>query len=1073
MRPVRPRWRIYLLRAGSVLLCLLALLWLLRSLERPGQTVRETVHYPEGETARQRGDFESAIAAYRRSIEIAPRDPRPYYGLVESHFRQGNLDAVEPILRSMLTADPRNACVHYGLGCLAVRRQDLETARAEARSAMELDPGLGQASLLMGSVHYYAGRPREAVTAWRQARRVFRRAHDLEYEAWALNRIAVVQRELGRFREALAGFDEALAIQTARGDRKAQQLILGNLGLTRSDLGDLTGAMLAFRRTLALARETGDAEGECWNLTNLAHAWNQVGEPRRAIECADSAIALARVVANPADQVSGLLCRASACFNLGDPLAALSASKEAVALAEPLVDARERTGALLSLARAHLLLGQIFRARELFTLADSLFREIGAEAGSWEASIGLCEVLCQEGDTTRAIVLGEKALKEMAKAEYAEGEEALAAALAAWVEARGEHAQALDLSSRAVEISRKNGRRNREALALARRSGILLALGRDRDARLDARSARTIARELRNPEVLWPCEMAEADAWRASDPRRAALHFGAMLDALEAVERNLRLEEFRAASLEKRFGLYYKAADLYVQMGRPEQAFVTCERARARSFRDLLAMSPAPVPLRIPPSLAARHRALEEKIHTLQATRAQLAARPDGLPRRFRTVDRDLGRANEEWEEVRAEVLLQDPRYAMLAPGAQKPDFRRIARTIGREDALIEYALGPQSSLCFVVRDGQVWARRLEADAGFLSGEIDSLLAAFESPLSLGTLEFDLDLAARLRRQILDPILPLVDGARKLFIVPDGPLHRLPFELLAFAPGAQRPDGVLYGEFRNAQFLDGRFAIEYLPAAALLGSPPRAREMPPGDLLAMGDPQAEESPRGNPAVPPASPGLVRTGAAPPSRLPHAADEVQAIMLHFPGAVAWTGREATEERFKSLAPDYRYLHLSAHGSLDEAVPLYSGLSLAAKPGGSEDGFLHAYEVLALPLRCDLVTLSGCQTGRGRVYAGEGLLGLTRCFLHAGAGRALVSLWAVNDASTAILMDRFYANLAAGRDAAEALSEARSTLRGMVFRDASGKSVSYAHPFFWAPFVLISAGAPAENLLSAGP
>jgi CHAT domain-containing protein/Tfp pilus assembly protein PilF len=1049
------------------------LLWFLRPQERHRQTIREAVHYTEGEAARQRGDFDAAIAAYRRSIQVAPGDPRPYYGLVEAHFRQGNLDAVEPILRSLQAADPRNACVRYGLGCLAVRRQDLETARAEARSAMELDPGLGQASLLLGTVHYYAGRPREAVAAWRQARRVFRRARDPEYEAWALNRIAVVQRELGRFREALAGFEEALAIQTARGDRHAQQLILGNLGLTRSDLGDLAGAMLAFRRTLALAREAGDAEGECWNLTNLAHAWNQVGEHHRAIECADSAIALARLMENPADQVSGLLCRASACFNLGDPLAALSASKQAVSLAEPLVDSRDRTGALLSLARAHLLLGQLVRARELFTLADSLFRKLDAKAGSWEASIGLCEVLCQEGDTARAIALAEKSLEEVAKAEYAEGEEALAFTLSDWVRARGDGAKALNLSSRAVDISRRNGRRDREALGLARRSGILLALGKDHDARSDARAARTIARELRNPEVTWPCERAEADAWRASDPRRAVLHYEAMLDAFEAVERNLRLDEFRAASLEKRFWLYYEVADLYVELGRPEQAFVTCERARARSFRDLLAMSPAPVPLRVPESLATRNRAMEEAIHTLRATRARLAAAPDGLPRRFRTVDRELARANEEWEEVRAEVLLRDPRYAMIALGAPKPDVQRIAQALGPQDALIEYALGSGSSLCFVVRDGRVSARRLEAGAGLLSSEIDSLLAAFESPLSLGTLEFDLALAARLRRQILDPVLPLVDGARRLFIVPDGPLHRLPFEVLVLERGAQAPGGVLYGEFTGTRFLDGRFAIEYLPAAGLLGTPPRAREAPPGNLLAMGDPRAEERPGGNSGDSSANPTALEAGETLPGPLPHAADEVQAITSHFPGAAVWTGREASEERFKSLAPEFRYLHLSAHGSVDEAVPLYSGLSLAAAPHGPEDGFLHAYEILALPLRCDLVILSGCQTGRGRIYAGEGLLGLTRCFLHAGAGRALVSLWAVNDASTALLMERFYANLAAGRGAAEAISEARSALRGMVSQDPSGRAVSYAHPFFWAPFVLIGAGTPAESPPSAGP
>jgi CHAT domain-containing protein len=179
-------------------------------------------------------------------------------------------------------------------------------------------------------------------------------------------------------------------------------------------------------------------------------------------------------------------------------------------------------------------------------------------------------------------------------------------------------------------------------------------------------------------------------------------------------------------------------------------------------------------------------------------------------------------------------------------------------------------------------------------------------------------------------------------------------------------------------------------------------------------------------------------------------------------MSFPGAVVRLGRDASEDEFKSRAPRFRFLHLAAHGVADEIVPLYSGIFLAADPGGHEDGFLHAYEVLEIPLRCDLVTLSACRTGRGRLYAGEGLLGLTRSFLYAGAREAVVSLWNVNDASTAILMEKFYAGLARGLPAVEALQEAKSALRGLQARDAKGRAISYAHPFFWAPFILVGSG-----------
>jgi CHAT domain-containing protein/tetratricopeptide (TPR) repeat protein len=1065
------RWHVLVLCA-SVALPTLVLIRVVRDGDRSRGIVRETVHFPAAEAAREGGDFDAAIAAYTRSIAAEPHDPRSYFGLVDSHSRRGDLDAAEAALRALLAADPGNACVRYGLGGLAVKRQDLEGALAEARAAIDLDPDLGHAWLLLGTVHYYSGRASDAIAAWRRARRVFHRAGDREYEAWALNRTALVRRELGLFREALVEFDDALAIQSARGDRRAQQLTLGNAGLTRADLGDLAGATASFHRALALAREVSDREGECWNLTNLAHVLNQAGEHHRAIECADSAVGLARDLREPMDEISGLLCRAAASTNLGDPLAALAASKRAALLADSLVDPRHRTGALLAMARAYLALGRLPRARDCFARCDSTFRRIGVEASAWEAQIGLCETAFRGGDTTQAIGFAERTLEASVRAGYAEFEESLTRMLSDWSLARGDIDPALALATRAVELSRRDGRRNREALALARRAEILLARGEVDRARADARAARGIAVAIRNPEVLWECEMAEGDARRDSDPEAALLHYEAAMAAVEAIHRTLGLEEYRAAYLERTAGLYYKAADLLVSLRRDDEALGACERSRARAFRDLLAASPARIAPSVPESLAARNRALEGSIRTLEATRGRLAAATGTDAHRLREVDRELAFAKQEWDDVRAEIQLLDPRYGALAGRASRPDVRAIVGAVGRGQALVEYALGPHGSLCFVVTNGEVRAVRLPVSCRRLSGEIDSLLQPLMAPLSLGTLHFDLALAERLREQIFDPVAPLVRDAARLIVVPDGPLHFLPFEALVVDRGGTASDGPLYGAFARTRFLDERFAIEYLPSSSLLVWPSRPESPgPPGSLLAIGGPDGAEMVSGDgegtmnvgasaPAGAPSTP-----AGAPParSRLLRSEEEVQAIASRFPDASVWVGANASEATFKALAPRFRLLHLSAHGVLDEAVPLYSGLRLAVDPGGREDGFVHAYEILELPLQCELVALSACESGRGRLYAAEGLVGLTRSFLYAGAQRALVSLWSVNDTSTAILMDRFYANLASGLDACAALRDAKRALRERVAGAPDGDRVSYAHPFFWAPFILIGTGS----------
>jgi CHAT domain-containing protein len=160
-----------------------------------------------------------------------------------------------------------------------------------------------------------------------------------------------------------------------------------------------------------------------------------------------------------------------------------------------------------------------------------------------------------------------------------------------------------------------------------------------------------------------------------------------------------------------------------------------------------------------------------------------------------------------------------------------------------------------------------------------------------------------------------------------------------------------------------------------------------------------------------------------------------------------------GLQATEAALKrEKLADYKRIHFATHSVIDEEVPAMSGVVLSLVNAGDEDGVLRMNEIFNLNLDADLVVLSACQTGLGKLKRGEGMVGLTRAFMYAGSPRVVVSLWQVNDLATPQFMKAFYRRLTRGDTTTAALRRAKlAMLRSDI--------PAYHHPYFWAPFVLV--------------
>ena len=352
---------------------------------------------------------------------------------------------------------------------------------------------------------------------------------------------------------------------------------------------------------------------------------------------------------------------------------------------------------------------------------------------------------------------------------------------------------------------------------------------------------------------------------------------------------------------------------------------------------------------------------------------------------------------------------------------------------LDRNSVILEYSMGDSSSTLWVITP-DAYQMIMLPGRKILEEQAETFRFAILNP-DQDNKAFLQQSGYFLYKQLIQPAEAFLSKKSQLVILPDGILHYIPFEVLITteaASGADKPYGKL-------SYLGKKFPTSYGQSASVYLSMVNDRStlsntgLEMKELLAFGDP-------------------VYGGKY--KRLEYSGEEMKSIAALFPEAMVKTfiREEATEENAKKekMLSEYRHIHFATHGVMDEKNPEKSGLVLSQENLSTEDGILRADEISGLQLNADLVVLSACQTGIGKMIRGEGMIGLSRSFMYAGAPSVVMSLWSVADQSTNILMKRFYAYLITKKQSkAGALQQARISMI---------KDEQYAHPFFWAPFVL---------------
>jgi len=385
--------------------------------------------------------------------------------------------------------------------------------------------------------------------------------------------------------------------------------------------------------------------------------------------------------------------------------------------------------------------------------------------------------------------------------------------------------------------------------------------------------------------------------------------------------------------------------------------------------------------------------------------------------------------------------------------------LKEVQELLDPGTTLIEYFVTESDTFIWVVEKNKLQHHSVQLPKEKLRG----LVKDFRFKIgSLEEVEKINEVSGELYAALIQPVLRHISG-KELIIVPHDFLHYLPYQALISSSG---------------RYLIEDYPVNYLSSASLMKFTTTKRRQGRGNrVLVIGNPDL--------------------GASKPG-LKYAELEAKEVKSLYPGSKVLLRNEATKETVKSYSARYDILHFAAHAELSKDDPLSSAILLAK--GGEEDGRLTVKEIFEMKLNADLVVLSGCETGLGKLSRGDELVGLTRAFIYAGTPSVVASLWNVEDSSTAALMGSFYKNLKT-MSKAEALRKAQLELiRGKVGSQLlamrgvggitnlgeapGGKSsspglvpvpvsstaslsqdsvpVSSAHPYFWAPFVLVGDG-----------
>lgn len=853
---------------------------------------------------------------------------------------------------------------------------------------------------------------------------------------------------MGENQQAIDNFTRALDLARQLGNEKAEANILNNMALIYQDLGDYQQALDNLFYSLDVAQKTDNRLDQAVTLHNIGTVYEGLGDAERALEYYGQALPLYRALNRPRDEAVTLNNSGRSYITLGDGQRALDYLNQSLALRRSSGDRAGEAITLGNIGHAYALSGEQQKAIDNYTNSLEINRAVHNRRGEAYALTGLAEADEKMGAPDKAFEIYRQALALNQAMGNVSGEAMTHSLIARTARDRG------DLTMARTEIE--------QAIALAESIRARLSnqnLRASYGAGWQQRFYDLYIDILMRQHERDPAGGHEIEALRASESGRAR----SLIELLREARVNIR-QGVDEPLLER------------------ERTLQQALNVKANAQRRLLGGT------HTPEQATQIARELTTMVSEYDQTQAQIRRRAPRYAALTQPQPPDI-------TQIRT-LLDADTLLLEYELGAERSYLWAVTAT-----SIAGYTLPKEADIEASVR--RVYqsfrSRRTPEEAGAakvaaLNGAPARLRRDAKSQANAEEKTASADQTAeaqRLSQTILGPVAALVRRAKRLIIIKDGALHYIPFSALpepddmaAAAPHA------LAGQFRPPLVVNHE--IVNLPSAAMLIEIRREagkKTPPPKTLAILADPVFNQDDRRvaennggaagansmrkvrlqtNAAATQIASRSASAGHLPRdaqrafnlaegtnviSRLPFSRREAEAITSMIPPQETLKALDFAANRATALDPalgQYRIIHFATHGLLDTQHPELSGVvfSLVDAAGNPVDGFLRLNQIYNLNLPADLVVLSACQTALGREIKGEGLVGLTRGFVYAGAGRVVASLWKVDDAATAELMKHFYEEMFVRR------ARPAAALRAAQIRLSREKR--WRDPYFWAAF-----------------
>ena len=962
----------------------------------------------------------SAIERYEQALAL-------FKAIDENREQVNTLKAIGDAWHSL--NDSQKALTYYR-AALSLGRQP-----NDRRSAGEITNSIGYAFVALGRIP-------QAMNSGLQALKSGKNAGNRYVEAQALDLIGEAHYSFGNINKALESYQKALSIWHDLGERRGEALALLHSGYVYSDLSDTQRALDSYTKALMLWRALKDRGGEARTLTGLGHLNSKLGKKQEALKLYEGANTLFQTMGERIG-AGGVLHGMGYVFDeVGEPLRALACYERALQLFRSASYLQGEAGSLWRIGRVHYLLTDYGKALDHYHESIRIFREL----------------------------------------EYRQSDPYILKDIGMVYDSLENKTKALEYYSQALVLSRTEGNHREEAYSLNSIGRVHEALGRKKKAlsyyALALPLNRTTGDRFGESNTLFNIARVQRDLGNLSEARMQSER---AVRVAETLRTNVSSQQLRSSYFASARQFYELHTDVLMQMhkqtplaGFDLEALASSEQARARSLIEELKESRVDIREGVSAELLQRELELRRSINEKADRRAQLVAlrkENEAL-----SISKEIDQLNTEYDELQVRIRSESPRYAALTQ-PQPLTVQQIQQQVLDDDSvLIEYLLGEERSYVWAITRTEISSAELPSRAKIETAvrrfrEVltvnqpvqNESLQQYEARIREAQAQFP-SAAAELSDLLVAPVQNKL-GKKRLIIVPDGALHSIPFQPLTVSTAA----GAATSNERIP--LLAYHEIVYEPSGSTLALVLNENRPPAQNTVAVfanpvfeaDDARVKIGTSGESTSVSEQQGVVRgvfrdLGLSDGQRvppLPASREEAEAIMSFVPRGTGLKALGFDANRQTASQPElaqYSIVHFATHGFVDYEHPELSGLvlSLVDQNGQPQPGFLRLHDIYNLKLSANLVVLSACNTGLGKQIKGEGLIGLTRGFMYAGADSVVASLWKVDDDATAALMERFYEGMfVKGLPPAAALREAQLWMRSQE---------RWRAPYFWAAFII---------------